>query len=337
MTSPRSGFTLVEILASIALFLVVAAAIMGIFIAATNVYRDGEAARAANDEAIAALTTLDDDLRHALPPGQGGFFFCQVVSPNGAHHAGNYVLAFTIRNPDPSRIQSDGTGARLLVIYTVDNQGPPGQSAATLNRIEVAEPGDAPWNGALFPVLSTHWSSSAPFASPVARGCLYLGVELSPPGTPRPDLDWSGSGTGTSDWCTEVIGANDAKPMPAAVRITLVMTGQLTADQRLTSRVFVIRDEPTGILVGGVRQLPVGVGAMVRVGDPAAGSSAPVEWMRIDSVAGNRLTQRNATTGILERPVGGERNTQPSVSGTHQRDEPVVWGTTYTLVRRLLP
>ncbi len=53
------GFTLVEILVSILIFVVAGSVMIGVLLGATELFRGGESARLANDEAVAVLGALD--------------------------------------------------------------------------------------------------------------------------------------------------------------------------------------------------------------------------------------------------------------------------------------
>ncbi len=133
-----SGFTLVEIMISIAIFTMVSGAMVAILIAATQIFQGGEAARAANDEAVAVLSTIEDDLRRAVPqappvidangqavPAQiGGWVYARVLDGNTSNtdNTGNCLIAWVIANPDRTGINpADGSGARQLVAYWVDS------------------------------------------------------------------------------------------------------------------------------------------------------------------------------------------------------------------------
>ena len=74
MAVTRSGFTLVEILISIMIFVVVSGAMIGILLIGTDLFRRGEFSRAANDETVAVVGTIEDDLKHMVPAADGGWF-----------------------------------------------------------------------------------------------------------------------------------------------------------------------------------------------------------------------------------------------------------------------
>ncbi len=119
MAHARSGFTLVEILISIMIFVVVSGAMIGILLIGTDLFRRGEASRAANDETVAVVGTIEDDLKHMVPAADGGWFYAEVL-PNGLGNGwanGDCFVAFLITNPDPSMIQHDGSYSRLKVAY----------------------------------------------------------------------------------------------------------------------------------------------------------------------------------------------------------------------------
>ena len=213
MTRARSGFTLVEILISIMIFVVVSGAMIGILLIGTDLFRRGEFSRAANDETVAVVGTIEDDLKHMVPAADGGWFYAEVLSGAGAGWAnGDCVVAFLITNPDPSMIQHDGSYSRLKVAYgcyqgkiqrvaqalTTTIQDPQGQQDI-INFVNAmpANISNLAGNGLAAPPVAIPGAPAGPpqvVITTVTSGCLYFGAYLlingnpayPPPTTPRP-------------------------------------------------------------------------------------------------------------------------------------------------------
>jgi type II secretory pathway component PulJ len=145
----RAGLTLVEILVSLMIFSVVSLAMFGILLASTNIFRSGEFGRASTDEAVSALSILDEDVRRMVPGRDNGLFYSILHDPvTGAQPAfpvsGDCATAFMIYQTNVGLIQGQnasqtaqqslqhgGGGERQLVIYYVECpsvQNDPGQS-----------------------------------------------------------------------------------------------------------------------------------------------------------------------------------------------------------------
>jgi hypothetical protein len=121
----RAAFTLMEVLVSLAIFMVVGLAMVLTLAMGTEIFRLGEASRNAGDEAMAALAALQDDLDHMsaprwrtvqyvgagapppqlLPDASSGWFFAKVLDQSGGAGSdpltrGDCFVAWVIRQPD---------------------------------------------------------------------------------------------------------------------------------------------------------------------------------------------------------------------------------------------
>lgn len=339
----HAGFTLLEVLIGVLIFSIVSVAMIGVLVGAVRIFRGGESARAAHDEAVAVLAQLDEDIARMVPQGDGGFFYLRVRdndvtdSTFTADPLKSMVLAFKIRNPDAQAATTDASGvtpdttssgSRLIVTWWVDNNG-------WLNR--VAEP-------------STEWQQDplnrqreitqvaaalGGAGNHLSANCLYFGADLSldqelpaaaqGPGdaglSVRPGLAWDGClPVGTNKYCTEPSAANPDgfHPFPRAIRIAVTLTGG-SRNQLLGS---IVRDTATGIRITGVGQVPLGMNALARIGDAASGN---VEWVRYDQATGGVLTLAGS------RPESVRR----TVPATHSPGDPIIFGKTYAMVRSL--
>lgn len=315
----RRGFTLMEIMVSLLIFSVVSLALIGVLSAAVKLFRAGEAGRAASDETIATLAQLDDDLKRMVPAADNGYLFTKTkgtkdinFTTNGIiNSTGNMVLAFKIRNPDGGTISKEGIGARLIVVWWVDDQGRLCRKSANAADSGGNVSGNPPTEyGVTEEIYGT--------AQPVANGCLYFGVDLSTDAVPRTTLDWGPSNPGVGvTFSTEPLSPGAIPdPFPTAIRITTVLTG----GSRNFSRGRAVKDDTNGIRVTGVGQVPVGAGVMARLGNPATEN---VEWVRYSSFKGGVL---NCTgTDRAQR-----RTTLMDATGKE-----VTFAPSYTLVRTL--
>jgi len=106
----RRGFTLIEIMVSLMIFVVVSGAMVGIMLMSSELFRRGEFSRAANDEVVAVLGAVSDDLNHLVPETGDGWFFAGVPSASG-----NTLVAYTTAGQNPDGIGARGQNARSLV------------------------------------------------------------------------------------------------------------------------------------------------------------------------------------------------------------------------------
>lgn len=108
--SRRSGFTLVEIMVSLMIFVVVSGAMVGIMLMSSELFRRGEFSRSANDEVVAVLGAVSDDLNHLVPETGDGWFFAGIPRPSG-----NTLVAFTTAGQNPDGIGARGQNSRSVV------------------------------------------------------------------------------------------------------------------------------------------------------------------------------------------------------------------------------
>jgi hypothetical protein len=130
----RKGFTLVEIMVSLMIFIVVSGAMVGIMLMSSELFRRGEFSRSANDEVVAVLGAVSDDLNHLVPETGDGWFFAGVPSASG-----NTLVAFTTAGQNPDGIGARGQNARSLVCLWVEE---PGDGEPRLRRVVVDDSRD---------------------------------------------------------------------------------------------------------------------------------------------------------------------------------------------------
>ena len=121
-TKSRHGFTLIEIMVSLMIFVVVSGAMVSILMISSDLFRRGEFSRSANDETIAVLGAVSDDLNHMVPENSDGWFFAGIPRPSG-----NTLVSFTTAGQSPDGIGARGQNARSLVGLWVEetpNQEP---------------------------------------------------------------------------------------------------------------------------------------------------------------------------------------------------------------------
>jgi prepilin-type N-terminal cleavage/methylation domain-containing protein len=111
------GFTLIEIMVSLMIFVVVSGAMVSILIMSTELFRRGEFSRSANDETIAVLGAVSDDLNHLVPETGDGWFYAGVPTTSG-----NTLVAFTTAGQNPDGIGARGQNARSLVGMWVEEK-----------------------------------------------------------------------------------------------------------------------------------------------------------------------------------------------------------------------
>ncbi len=319
----RRAFTLIEVMVSIMIFSVMSIAMVGVFSAATSLFRAGESARAASDEATAVMAMLDDDLKRMVAPQDGGFFFTKANMPNTTTPGGNMVLSFKIRNPDPGAVDERGIGARLIVLYWVDHDATTNSWDLHRATATAADSDGSTGSTAEFPVMSNIYTTANATDSVVARGCLYFGIDLSTPSSAgtRTLLNWSAcEPTAGTRYCTEASGANPALPYPDAFRISLSITG----GNRFGAKGTLILDDGSGIRVAGIKQVPIFGEAVARIDDPETGKA---EWIGYDGFTAGKMTFGG---GDVRRDL--RRTTHTTA---HLRGVPVYVCPTFTLVRSL--
>jgi len=317
----RAAFTLIEILVSLMIFSIVGVAMLGIMFMATELYRRGETGRAANDESVAVLATLDDDLARMVPRAAGGWFYAAVSTPADTTIAdadpdGGTLLAFKITRRDRSLVQSSGEGTHTIVAWWVDR-------ARQLRRAErlvpprttIAHDDDL---DALKSMVDMNTHGSWPV---ITTGCLHFGAYLTTDTNVRvADDDWYGPNALPmvgSFYCT---GPEDLMPFPEAIRITTVLTG----GGRFAPAGFLIAPISDGTAttpfrIAGIKALPTASGAMLRVDD---------EWIGYDGYNGKSISMTGSDPWIGR----GRRRSQ---GVPHDAKAVVRLGYTHSLVRIL--
>lgn len=204
----RAGLTLIEILVSILILSVVSIAMIGILMVSSELFRRGEFSRSANDEAIAVMGALDDDVKRIIPVVDGGWLYAAVSPLND----GNCVVATAIPNPDPSGITSKGENGRLVVAWFVDSGGNLVRLQRTMTTAAAPRP-----NGTMGPPGSvdedallgdvknylnagTVTPASSSQMTIITSGCLHFSAWLSLDDPQQPQFRRSHSPTTGIDW-----------------------------------------------------------------------------------------------------------------------------------------
>jgi prepilin-type N-terminal cleavage/methylation domain-containing protein len=317
----RRGFTLIEIMVSIMIFLVVGGAMLGILLLASNLYRQGEAARSANDEAVAVLADLDADLARAIPPGDGGMLYADVHDASG-----NTLLAFTTAARDTTTMDHSGLGARTIVVWWVDSKN-------NLRRAERAEPpdNDPTIDEDMNEMIAMISGATAPTWPIITTGCLHFGVSLSLDADRRASTgDWHS--LGASEYPSTTTAFYHAgpgvptlgvsyDPYPRSLRATVALTG----GGRFATTGFVVSDDGASIRIAGIKGLPTLPGSMVRIED---------EWIGYNGYANGTLS----CPTVPAQPLvgrGQRRSTVATHSGAGPARATVMLAQTYSLVRDL--
>lgn len=193
----RSGFTLIEIIISIAIFVIAATIMLGALFGATEVFRRGEATRQAGDESTAVLAALQEDLSRAVPvrlrdgkpAPEWGRIFAEAQTPSG-----NCLFSIVTENPDRGQVRwvdtdSDGridtvTGMRQRVDWFVVPGAEPQDDILVRKVWDLGDDGnvidadpalDDP-NFAADSLLSPGQVFSPRARDVVTRGCLHFAV-----------------------------------------------------------------------------------------------------------------------------------------------------------------
>jgi prepilin-type N-terminal cleavage/methylation domain-containing protein len=311
------GFTLIEMLVSISIFVVASGLMFGALFGATDVFRRGEAARQSGDEAMAVLAKLRSDLSRAVPitirdgrpAPEAGWTYLAVRDA-----AGNCVLSFVIENPDPVATGADGKQARQIVTWFVDDPGTPNDASDDHLRRAVF-----PWNP-----QGARGSARSPTARAgelVTIGCLHFGVWAELALTHRqvstgPTIGWEAShvppyqpepgNPGHID-SGELVGAvgspNAFYPQPDALRISLVLTGGGRFATRGTLVTDINNATDLTARISGIKALPTISGSLLRIGD---------EWVRYDDFRKGQVTINATGRGAL-RSTASPHNNRPTV------------------------
>ena len=320
----RRGFTLIEIMVSILIFTVVALAMMTIMLMASNIYRSGEAGRSANDEAVAVMAALDEDISRMIPSAGGGWFYARLDSDSG-----DTTIAFRITRRDRSQIDRLGDGDRAIVAWWLKPQVVAGVTQNILCRGE--QPAqllddDPNTNQDL---VTLQQILAGPHAE-VTSGCLHFGAYLA---------SAAGARNLAQEWMTESTGGdtlpNDAsaldttgQPFPAAIRITTVLTG----GGRFAARGRLVRDispSDTTIRIVGIPTLSTAPGSMVKISPPSDPSKG--EWIGYRAYTNGQL---DCSGGSSPDPLVG-RGLRRSVKAKFLPQSLVEIGQSYSLVRTL--
>lgn len=300
----RRAFTLIEVIVSIAIFVVASTLMFGALFGATEVFRRGEASRQAGDEATAVIAALQEDLsravpirlRDGVPAGEWGRIKAEVL---GA--AGNCHLLLVIENPDRGQVRWVGSGAtatvagvRQQVDWFVDDQGTPDPSDDELVR-EVQDLDDG-----------GHVIAATLRSETITRGCLHFGVwaevaqahRVIAPSSTGPDFRWESTDANeevvpfrSNPFDTSVFEAQiNAYPQPDAIRVSLVLTG----GGRFATRGTLVQASGSDWRISGIKALPTISGSLLRVGD---------EWIRYGDFRGGQL--RDVQPTQLRSQAGG--------------------------------
>lgn len=317
----RQAFTLIEILVSIGIFVVAATLMLTALAGATELFRRGETARQAGDEAATVIAALQEDVSRATPvrirdgkpaPEWGHL----VASVDGA---GNCRLQMTIENADRSQMRwvPNGTdrvfvGVRKRVVWRVDEQGTgddPTDDALVREEYDLGDNG-AVIGGALRTDVMT-------------RGCLHFGVflelaqahRLLSAGTAGPAIDWVSAQPpypGAVFDSRQLLQAFDANgnaagapfwPQADAIRISLVLTG----GGRYVTRGFTVGDldgSATEARITGIKALSTIMGSQLRIGR---------EWVSYADFRDGRLT--GLVRGDLRSSATGHGSRTPVFAG----------------------
>jgi prepilin-type N-terminal cleavage/methylation domain-containing protein len=309
----RAAFTLTEVLVALMILSVVSVAMVLTLNTAVRIYRAGEASRAANDQAIAILSRLEQDLDGMLPPAPvtvdpstgsvyrpttGGWIYAAVNSDS----SGDCRVAWTIRNPERGKVTSDGKYSETVVMWR--------RIGDALHRVG---------NDIVSDGVTERSNVQAPDPSggdKIADGVLYLGAWIAIQELDNRAFDPSNDGWDRTDNDASVFPPSleatyntqdSVAPYPSALRIAVILNGGTASAPTGTLRTA-IDGEATTITIAGLSQIPVS--GYIQVG---------TEWMRIIGAQG---AQRNVERGALR-----------STPNSHPAGERVRTGSLWSLVR----
>lgn len=326
------GFTLIEIIISIAIFVVAATIMLGALFGATEVFRRGEASRQAGDEATAVIAALQEDLSRAVPvrlrdgkPAQEwGRIFAEAVPPSS-----NCLFSIVTENPDRAQVRwvdtnNDGqtdtvTGMRQRVDWFVVAGADPSADALVRKVWDLGDDGnvvdaDPALNDPDFATdsqLSPGQAYSPRSRDVVTRGCLHFGVwvELAQAhrqvagGSSGPDFGWEGNNVlpyvapvMAIDTAQTVTGTTTFYPLPDAIRFSLVLTGGGRFATRGTLAQPINDATQTTARITGIKALPTIAGSLLRIGD---------EWVRYEDFRAGQVTIRSDGRGALRSTATG--------------------------------
>ena len=323
----RGGFTLVEILVSIGIFVIAATVMLGALFGATEVFRRGEAARQAGDEATSVLAALQEDLSRATPirlregkPAPEWGRIVASVSPTD----GTCRLQLVVENPDKSQVRwvpspADPNrklvGMRKTVVWFVS--GAVSDNELIREEWEMSEDGTV--LDSVGDAVSLPSTNKVPLRQDViTKGVLHFGVWIELAQAHRlvaagPDIQWESTSDpvlpfGGREFDTAVLETRappDFYPQPDAMRVSLVLTG----GGRYATRGTLI--DPTNFRISGIKALPTTSGSLLRIGN---------EWIRYDNF------NKGLLIGLQRGQLRTDANTQ------HARGDPVLAGQPFSLV-----
>lgn len=300
----RRGFTLIEILVSLMILSVVSTAMLGILLTATELYRTGQASRAAHDELVAITAALEDDLARLVPERDGGWLRARVRLNNGG-----MAVSMLVTGADVGRVEVSSNrivGRRRMVVWWVDQLD-------RLRRHETDEPvAVAPQTreDAFTTAVTTLPLDVLTFGNVMTTGCLHFSLVASMPDMPR-DITkhWEptdDAGLLPDPTMPDPTYDRHVDGFPETVAIRLVLTG----GGRFAPEGIVVRDEGTSIRIAGVRSYPTIPGSFARIG---AGANS--EWVAYrsggpavldvssDALAGTG--RQRLYSGTASPPAGG--------------------------------
>ena len=318
------AFTIIELIVSIGIFVVSATLMFGALFGATDIFRKGEAARQAGDEATAVIAALQEDfsravpirLRDGKPAPEWGRLYAR------AQGDGNCILSFVIENPDRSQVrwinESDPVKKRLLgvrswVVWEVvaGAGGTPADAELWREEWDLSEDGQI-YDSAGNP----QGAGSTPRKDElVTRGCLHFGVwaevaqahRLVKAGGNGPEFAWESRDPNeevipfvNDDFDTNrTAGTPPFYPQPDALRVSIVLTG----GGRFATRGTLIDNlgaTDTDARISGIKALPTTSGSLLRIGN---------EWVRYDDFRGGKISGmqrgalRSTASGHTGRPA----------------------------------
>jgi prepilin-type N-terminal cleavage/methylation domain-containing protein len=329
-----SGFTLIEILVSIAIFLVVSVAMVTVLFLSTELFRQGEFSRSASDESITVLGTIENDLKRMLPPADGGFIYSKVLSDG----SGNCLVAFSIRR----EITRVGDAQQQLVVYWVDSTVDRNLHRHAYDLVGTSADNDTtvPLGGTLPNGVKEQArrlnESNTTEGVILTKGCLYLGAWFANQfdyNLNRPvlqtdfDPDWENVGnngyvnlppTGTPFDTDPTSPAVIPDQFPSALRISITLTGGGRFGPKGTLATN-MADATAQFSIVGVKAIPTVPGSCLKIGN---------EWIAYSDV------NKGLITCDASRPNAG-RGFRRSTATAHTRPAEVFFGRTYNLIRTL--
>lgn len=273
----RPGFTLVEVLLALLILSVMSIAMIGTLATGTRLFRDGEMARAANDEAMAVLARFAGDLERAVPPAsyRGGVAggHCYAWARPGSADS---VVGWTVVNPDPTRAPDVGDDGRLawervFVLWGRHSGDGTLRRAVLASAAEVVPPGST--------ARPAHLDSLLAQGSQVTDRCFHFSVWLA--GTWRagdaepalvPKHDWQAMTTGGSGTVTAEPRAGDppyatraGDGYPGSLHLRLLLGGKGgTGKEGIV--VAPVAADANSIRIAGIDGLPTAPGSVLLIG-----------------------------------------------------------------------